>query len=167
MSPPFHFATTTKVPHLPFEDWSFQFIYCASVFTHIDDLADAWLLELRRILAPGGRLYLTIHDEHTVALFESGRYRFADIVRYMQSAAVYQEAKQSFGMFTIGRDNASQVFYDLGYFTKSLRSIFDVLSVTREAYFYQTAILLDAQVLLTRKSSSRLSLPGHTNQHGV
>ena len=45
-------------------------------------------------------------------------------------------------MFTIGRDNASQVFYNLEYFSKSLRSMFDILSVTREAYFYQTAILL-------------------------
>jgi ubiquinone/menaquinone biosynthesis C-methylase UbiE len=147
LSPPFHFATTTKVPHLPFEDRSVRFIYCGSVFTHIDDLADAWLLELRRILAPGGRLYLTIHDEHTVALFESGRYDTAEIVRYMKSAPIYQEAKQAFEMFTIGRDNASQIFYDLEYFSKSLRPIFDILSVTREAYFYQTAILL------TRKSS--------------
>jgi len=146
LSPPFHFATTTKVPHLPFEDRSFQFIYCGSVFTHIDDLADAWLLELRRILAPGGRLYLTIHDNHTVALFESGRYDAADIVTEMKSSAIYQEAKHAFGMFTIGRDNTSQVFYDLDYFSKSLRSIFEILSITREAYFYQTAILL------TRKS---------------
>lgn len=146
LSPPFHFATTTKVPHLPFEDRSFQFIYCGSVFTHIDDLADAWLLELKRILAPGGRLYLTIHDDHTVALFESGRYDSADIVRHMKSAAIYQQAKHSFGMFTIGRDNASQVFYDLDYFSKSLRSMFEIVSITREAYFYQTAILL------TRKS---------------
>ena len=142
LSPPFHFATTTKVPHLPFEDRSFPFIYCGSVFTHIDDLADAWLLELRRILAPGGRIYLTIHDEHTVALFESGRYDGADIVTLMKSAATYQKAKHAFGMFTIGRDNASQIFYDLEYFSTMLRPMFEILSVTREAYFYQTAILL-------------------------
>src|SRR5262249_38850582 len=50
LSPPFHFATTTTQPHLPFEDRSFGFAYCGSVFTHIDDLADAWFLELRRVL---------------------------------------------------------------------------------------------------------------------
>ena len=38
LSPPFHFATTTTVPHLPFEDRYFNLIYCGSVFTHIDDL---------------------------------------------------------------------------------------------------------------------------------
>src|SRR5262249_5786559 len=55
LSPPFHFATTTINPHLPFEDRYFGLIYAGSVFTHIDDLADAWLLELRRVLRPGGR----------------------------------------------------------------------------------------------------------------
>ena len=62
LTPPFHFATTTTIPHLPFEDRYFTLVCHGSVFTHIDDLADAWLLELRRVLAPGGRIYLTIHD---------------------------------------------------------------------------------------------------------
>lgn len=142
LSPPFNFATTTKVPHLPFEDRSFRLIYCGSVFTHIDDLADAWLLELRRVLAPDGRLYLTIHDDHTVALFESGKYDSAEIVRRIRSSETYQQAKDSFGMFTVGRGAGSQVFYDAAYFSKTVRPAFDILSVTREAYFYQTAFLL-------------------------
>ena len=142
LSPPFNFATTTKIPHLPFEDRSFQFIYCGSVFTHIDDLADAWLLELRRILSPGGRLYLTIHDTHTIELFEGGGYDHAEIVSRTKSREIYQKSKHSFGMFTAGRDNNSQVFYDTDYFSKILRPMFDLISVTPEAYFYQTAFLL-------------------------
>lgn len=142
LSPPFNFATTTKVPHLPFEDRSLQLIYCASVFTHIDDLADAWLLELKRILAPGGRLYLTIHDNHTIKLFEEGRYESTEIIRQLRLQEIYQQSKDSFGMFTVGRDDGSQVFYDIDYFSKNLRPIFDIISVTQEAYFYQTALLL-------------------------
>src|ERR1700674_2646044 len=30
LSPPFHFATTTTIPHLPFEDQYFDFIFCGS-----------------------------------------------------------------------------------------------------------------------------------------
>src|SRR5271154_82144 len=60
LNPPFNFATVTTQPHLPFEDRYFDFIYCFSVFTHIDDLADAWLLELKRIMRPGGRAYITV-----------------------------------------------------------------------------------------------------------
>jgi SAM-dependent methyltransferase len=62
LSPPFNFAAVTTSPHLPFEDGYFDLIYCGSVFTHIADLADAWLLELKRIARPGGKLYVTVHD---------------------------------------------------------------------------------------------------------
>lgn len=67
LSPPFHFFTNTTTPHLPFEDGYFGLIFAGSVWTHIGELDDAWLLEMRRILRPGGRLYLTISDENTLA----------------------------------------------------------------------------------------------------
>lgn len=142
LSPPFHFATTTKVPHLPFEDRSFRLIYCGSLFTHIDDLADAWLLELKRILAPDGRLYVTVHDNHTIDLYDTSEYGAWPAVRWVQSHEIYQQSKASFGMFTVGRDHESQVYYDRKYLSKMLRSNFEILSVTEEAYTAQTAYLL-------------------------
>lgn len=66
LSPPFHFFTNTTTPHLPFEDNTFGLIFAGSVWTHIGELDDAWLLEVRRILRPGGRLYITISDENTL-----------------------------------------------------------------------------------------------------
>ena len=66
LSPPCYFATNTMTPHLPYEDRSFGLIYCGSLFTHIDDLAESWFLELHRILRPGGRLYFSINDQHAV-----------------------------------------------------------------------------------------------------
>lgn len=139
LSPPFRFATTTKVPHLPFEDRSFQLIYCGSVFTHIDDLADAWLLELHRILAPGGRLYVTIHDNHTIALLESGMAKWLEWVR---ASPAYQQVQHGFDMISVGRGSDAQIFYDRDYFCRMARAAFDVVSITPEAYFYQTAVLL-------------------------
>ena len=68
LTPPFNFATVTIEPHLPFKDEYFDLIYCGSVFTHIDDLAYAWLLELKRIMRPGGMAYITVHDKHTADL---------------------------------------------------------------------------------------------------
>ena len=67
LSPPFHFFTNTTSPHLPFEDNSFGLIFAGSVWTQIGELDDAWLLEMRRILRPGGRIYITISDENTLA----------------------------------------------------------------------------------------------------
>ena len=65
LSPPFRFVTCTAYPHLPFEDRRFDVIYAISVLTHIASLSDTWLMELQRILKPGGYGLFTIHDEHT------------------------------------------------------------------------------------------------------
>jgi ubiquinone/menaquinone biosynthesis C-methylase UbiE len=141
LSPPFHFATNTKVPHLPFEDRSFDLIYCGSVFTHIDDMADAWLLELRRVLSPEGRLFVTIHDEHTMALLD-GAYKGSPLAGLKRHPLFAQAQAQDFSMLAIGRDDLSQVFYKREEFLRMAAPSFELLSVTQEAYFYQTALLL-------------------------
>ncbi|MBS0642693.1 MAG: class I SAM-dependent methyltransferase [Proteobacteria bacterium] len=61
--------TGTFLPHLPFESNSFDVIYGMSVFTHMKYLWDTWLLELRRVLKPGGMLIQSIHTEHAWRFF--------------------------------------------------------------------------------------------------
>ena len=56
---------TTNTPHLPFQDGYFDVVTAFSVLTHIDQLEDAWLLELKRVTQPNGLLYLTIHNQAT------------------------------------------------------------------------------------------------------
>lgn len=42
----------------------FDVAYCFSVFTHLNErMQNLWLLELKRILKPGGILLLTVHGE--------------------------------------------------------------------------------------------------------
>jgi hypothetical protein len=61
----------------------------------------------------------------------------------LNSNPTYQKDKDSFGMLVIGRDYNSQVFYDIDYFRKVATScMYEVLSVTEEAYGYLTAVLL-------------------------
>jgi ubiquinone/menaquinone biosynthesis C-methylase UbiE len=151
LSPPFKFATITTTPHLPFEDAYFDFTYCGSVFTHIDDLADAWLLELKRITAPGGRIFITVHDKHTADLVinhpEKCR-KYAHRVDWFRSLLMSYDMKANFtesdyDMFSIYPGGPqSQVFYDIDFLRRHWERILDVLSVTPEAYGYQTAILL-------------------------
>jgi len=50
---------STSLPHLPIEDNSFDLVTAYSVFSHIETFDDTWLLELRRILRPGGVLLIT------------------------------------------------------------------------------------------------------------
>jgi SAM-dependent methyltransferase len=51
-------------PALPFEDRYFDFVSAFSVFTHLNNDEIPWLLELRRIVRPGGHLYLSVLDEN-------------------------------------------------------------------------------------------------------
>lgn len=143
LSPPLHFITTTTVPHLPFEDRYFGFIYAGSVFTHIDDLADAWIAELRRILRPGGRLFITVHLKSDIALLND-KYPDSGLAKLLRETPEYQSFIHSdFDMFTIGRSSSSYVFYDLEYLRRSIEPMFRILSVTEEVRLYQNALLLE------------------------
>jgi SAM-dependent methyltransferase len=144
LSPPFLFSMSTTSPHLPFEDNYFDLVYSASVFTHISNLADAWFLELRRILRSGGYAYITIHDKRTVELLFT-KYRrshpiFVEEVRlFDKRTSVFS---QDYACFSMGVEPRAQVFYDVSYLTQKWSRFARVLSVTPEAHDYQTAILL-------------------------
>src|SRR5262245_48141507 len=47
-------------PPLDEPDGSFDLVFCGSVFSHLPDWAP-WLLELRRVLKPGGILVASVH----------------------------------------------------------------------------------------------------------
>lgn len=54
-----------SIPTLPLADASIDLVSAFSVFTHIEAFETAWLMELRRILRPGGIAYLTVHTDRT------------------------------------------------------------------------------------------------------
>jgi SAM-dependent methyltransferase len=107
--PQFVVSTTTTLPHLPFPDASFDFIYGISVFTHIKYLWDAWLLELRRVLKPGGLLVQTIHAEAAWRFY--GQHRDEAWVRESQPARVYETAEMDVDFLHYGDMAVSQVFW--------------------------------------------------------
>jgi ubiquinone/menaquinone biosynthesis C-methylase UbiE len=142
LQPPFHFAVTTIVPHLPFEDNYFDLVYAGSVFTHIDDLVDSWLLELKRILKPNGRLYITIHDNTSISILKKEG-REQPIGKLYHSIPQFLDySSRDFAYFTLGRSDESQVFYDLNYFRTMAGRLFEILAVEQKAYGHQTAILM-------------------------
>ncbi len=144
LSPPFHFATTTTIPHLPFRDGYFDLIYAASVFTHLADLANAWILELRRVCRTGGFVYLTIHDDSTLELFE-GLYAEHWLARMVQEDPSYRANAGNFGMLVIGNDVEAQVFYGRDTFRRALSVAFEVRGVHPQAHGYQTAYVARAK----------------------
>ena len=65
---PIECQQTRNAPPLSLEDGSVDFLYALSVFTHVDEFEEAWLAEIRRVLRPGGRAFLTYHSERSWAM---------------------------------------------------------------------------------------------------
>jgi SAM-dependent methyltransferase len=59
LCPPFHALCSPVNPPSGMEHESFDLIYAVSVFTHLTDNSAPWLLELHRLLKPGGLLIAT------------------------------------------------------------------------------------------------------------
>lgn len=152
LSPPFRFATCGTYPHLPFADGSFDLVYAGSVFTHLSELADAWLLELIRITAPGGLLYLTVHDQASIEFCR--RKDPESLSRALTGWAWPDETEDRFREwsdrlgtdlqgFTIGRGYLAQVFYDRDAIVRHWDRYAEVVEVIPEAFaFHQTAVVL-------------------------
>jgi ubiquinone/menaquinone biosynthesis C-methylase UbiE len=147
LSPPLSVVTTTTAPHLPFEDNYFDLVYCGSVFTHISDLADAWFLEIRRVLRPGGHAYITIHDEVIVQwLMSKG---LSDpwmgalagmLMNFDRRTGALSRAYDWFSLEADARTQ-TQVFYSASYLIKKWSAWMTFVSRTPEAYSQQTALL--------------------------
>ncbi len=143
LSPPFNFATTTTIPHMPFEEKYFDLIFAGSVFTHIDDLVEAWLLELRRVLSRRGCIYITIQDKNSIKLLKTSEYyKNIWLKQYVEENPLFIETGDKFNKIVGLRGTRSQVFYDQAYFKKIVGSIFEIISVNQEAYGFQTSFLL-------------------------
>jgi ubiquinone/menaquinone biosynthesis C-methylase UbiE len=148
LSPPFRFATTTTHPHLPFEDNSFSFIYACSVFTHIGDLEDTWLLELRRVLRPKGRLFVTVHDNHTIDLLISsppGSWLHDSQLRrqVVDLEARYDIVQSGFRMASVTIEPGNhQILHDREFLRHRWGRFFTIHSFRPEGHTYQTEVVM-------------------------
>jgi len=150
LSPPFKFVTTTSFPHLPFEDRYFDFVYAGSVFTHIADLAEAWLLELKRIVRPNGKLFITVHDNETIKciLDEHMQPNLYNPLRSFDEETQFRTT--GFSMFTINRapgpgdTGQAQVFYDLEYLHRHWGNYLKIITTVPRVWGgKQTAVVLE------------------------
>jgi SAM-dependent methyltransferase len=159
LCPPCLFTVTTMFPHLPFEDRSFDLVYCGSLFTHIDDLAEAWFAELHRVLPRGGRLYFSINDQHALQIIE-GKGDPAAYARYYERAEGkanwdsfaaklsrnpdYQRFRRGEAyMFTMGRSMEAHVMWNTEVLCQRLSWGYRRLSVNPHSYGHQTTVLLE------------------------
>jgi len=142
LSPPFSFLTCTAYPHLPFEDRRFTLVYGISVFTHLYHLIDAWLVEFRRLLAPGGYAVFTIHDEHTWKFFTQ---RPEQCPRWLSRDDLVEGLNSDIMAFLYsdsGSWDTTYTFFRTEWIRAEWGRYFEVVSIEPYAEDYQTAVVL-------------------------
>ena len=142
LSPPFRFVTCSAYPHLPFEDRTFDAIYAISVLTHIASLGDAWLMELRRILKPGGYGLFTVHDEHTWQFLIKD-----DVMRAQFGLEKEDIARAENGDLVVidSPDLPSEhvnVFCSTARIRREWGQYFEIISIDPYAYYHQSMVVL-------------------------
>lgn len=147
---PLHAFQARLIPHLPLEDRYFSIVSAYSVFTHLDTEELPWLLELRRILLPGGLLYLTILDEGVWNLLRDPAWAwlcaslsrgnqdsvFADLVRAPMAGdrAVWQYSDAD--LYNVN------VFLRKDYVFATWSKFFEIVAYEPMAHNYQTVVIL-------------------------
>jgi ubiquinone/menaquinone biosynthesis C-methylase UbiE len=138
------FWTSTTHPHLPIMDSTFDLVVCGSIFTHIDDLSEAWLLEMARTMKRNGLLYVTIHDEFAVKWLHENDPNAWLLRKAQSNKPAYRNLTDLNDMprkLVIGRFNRSQVFYKRDYFIHSIEKDFLHLETIESGYGFQTALI--------------------------
>jgi len=124
----FQITTSSVLPHLPFEDNSFDCIYGFSVFTHIKYLWDAWLLELKRVLKPGGLLIQTIHAEAAWRHYYENREQ-GWVKNGYHTPRVYNVPQMDVNYLYYGDISVSQVFWKKDIARQFWGRYFDILDI--------------------------------------
>ncbi len=134
LSPPFRAAARTSHPHLPFEDRSFDLIYSMTPLGPPADLADAWLLELKRVLRTGGRLYLAVLDKTAVTrLFEPASQPAGGPAALLRAGLSSEENRclidSDFASLVLNTPEGVHVVYDTAYLARKWERQMRLISV--------------------------------------
>ena len=122
---------TGDVSLLP--DESFDFLYAISVFTHLDTSTEAVLQEMKRLLKPGGRAFLSYHDE-TLFTQLAGSPSLPGVPK-----GTPLDEKHVTGEHTPEGEATKGIFYQTSYWESILSKQFQVLKTQqRSLYGFQS-----------------------------
>jgi SAM-dependent methyltransferase len=136
-------------PSLPLEDGYFDLVSAFSVFTHLDQDEMPWLLELRRILRPGGYLYLTVLDENVWNRLKDPAWEwlFRSIARGRNDAFLAERCQKPLEERVVLEYSEAEAynintFLPRGYLERKWGPLFDEISFFEDNHNYQTVVVL-------------------------
>jgi SAM-dependent methyltransferase len=137
-----------SIPTLPLPDESLDLVSAYSVFTHVEALETAWLMELRRILRPGGIAWVTVHTERTWASMAPGWPLYQALVKHPDFARYDSERGPDLPKDRLvfrwrgNRSYTSNVFYTRDYIARTWGRIMDIAEEHHRLPGFQDVVVL-------------------------
>ncbi len=141
LMPPFRFALTSSLPSLPFADCYFDYTYCISVFSHMAEQCDGWLLELARITKPGGRVYLSVVTKQSMQDYFVKRPKLGFSLA-MQRQFSPAQLDSDFLAAVVGNGPGCHSVYDLDAFKAKCECAFEVVRIVPNVHSFQWVLVL-------------------------
>jgi len=136
---------SSPVPTLPISDNYFDLVTAFSVFTHMGEYELAWLYELRRVLKPGGVLYVSVHNDDTwrtlpaTSLYSA--LMLSEDFRPVYSRKSELRERQVFEYSSEAVYN-SYTFHPNSYIHRVWSKIFKIVHIYPEHHGYQSAVVM-------------------------
>ncbi len=138
-----------SIPTLPLPDNSIDMISAFSVFTHIEAFETSWLMEMRRILKPGGIAWLTVHSEKTFEEVKDGWPLYIGLRNHPE----FQKYKENQVMdqdrlvfrWKSDRSYSSNVFYTTDYLERTWGRIMELKEMHRRLPVFQDVVVLQKE----------------------
>jgi SAM-dependent methyltransferase len=149
MPPGVRVFQNTSLPHLPLPDECLDLVTAFSVFTHVESFDTSWMIELRRLLRPGGVAWVTIHGDRTWREIDQTWPLYVpltshpDFIKY-QGIAELPEDRLVFRWVSEASYSAN-VFYRYSYIRKVWGRFFDVVDIFPAMPAYQDVVVLRRQ----------------------
>lgn len=136
-----------SIPTLPLQDNSIDLASAYSVFTHIEAFETTWLMELHRLLSPGGLVWLTFHTELTLAAMDETWPLWSAVMNHPEAPLILDGSRGFEGDRVIFRwhndqSYSSNVFYKKEYIGRLLGSIFDIIEFKHRFPEYQDVFIV-------------------------
>ena len=137
----------TSIPTLPLESESIDVVSAFSVFTHIESFETNWLMEIRRVLKPGGIFWVTFHSELTLKEMDETWPLWKPVMDHPEATNILAEDRSFSGNRLILRwdqnsSYSSNVFYKISYLTQVWGRYFTVAELRRRGSVYQDVLVL-------------------------
>jgi SAM-dependent methyltransferase len=138
----------TSIPSLPLESNSIDIVSAYSVFTHIETMETTWLMEIRRILRPGGIAWITVHTEGTMKDMTPDWPLWAPVMKHPGAGTLFDPVTQTFEgermvlRWLSHRSYSSNIFYKSSYLRSHWGRIMEVVDLKRRHPSFQDVIIL-------------------------